>query len=139
MLLRVVVDGILMAAQDIDCVAADTQPRSGYESLDRWHPAQRCRLTPAPSVPISRSAVKPAIRSSRAARTARMVRCGTDSSTVCRSSAPGMQEQMNMRINQARQQRVVAEIDQLGAGRMLYAAAHRHDAIAFYEDFTWGD
>ena len=44
---------------------------------------------PAPSVPMSRSAVKPAIRSAFAASRARMVRCGTDSSTVCRSSAPG--------------------------------------------------
>ena len=44
---------------------------------------------PAPSVPMSRSAVKPAIRSSRAARVAVMVRCGTDSCTVCKSSAPG--------------------------------------------------
>src|SRR5258708_24935386 len=44
---------------------------------------------PAPSVPISRSAVKPAIRSSRAASTAMIVRCGTDSCTVCKSSAPG--------------------------------------------------
>lgn len=44
---------------------------------------------PAPSVPMSRSAVKPAIRSALAAAMARMVRSGTDSSTVCRSSAPG--------------------------------------------------
>src|SRR5580700_283259 len=44
---------------------------------------------PAPSVPMSRSAVKPAIRSSRAARRAWIVRRGTDSCTVCKSSAPG--------------------------------------------------
>ncbi len=44
---------------------------------------------PAPSVPMSRSAVNPPIRSSRAASNAPMVRCGTDSCTVCRSSAPG--------------------------------------------------
>src|ERR1039458_615302 len=43
---------------------------------------------PAPSVPMSRSAVKPAIRSSRAAISARIVRSGTDSTTVWRSSAP---------------------------------------------------
>lgn len=45
---------------------------------------------PAPSVPISRSAVKPAIKSSRAAISARIVRSGTDSTAVCRFSAPGI-------------------------------------------------
>ena len=44
---------------------------------------------PAPSVPMSRSAVNPDIKSSRAASTAIILRCGTDSCTVCNSSASG--------------------------------------------------
>ena len=45
-------------------------------------------MGPNQSIEIS-SAVNPARRSSRAAKIAEIVRCGTDSSTVWRSSAPG--------------------------------------------------
>jgi hypothetical protein len=56
-----------------------------------WLMASRTAVSaePAPSVPMSRSAVKPAIRSALAACSAKIVRQGTDSSTVCKSSAPG--------------------------------------------------
>ena len=87
---------------------------------------------PAPSVPISRSAVNPAIRSARAASMAISVRCGTDSSTVCRSSAPTCRKQVDMRIDHARHQRHVAEVDRLGIGRRRprndASTLHHHQA-----------
>ena len=63
---------------------------------------------PAPSVPMSRSAVNPAIRSSRAARTARMVRCGHGLLDGLHVFGAGMQEQMDVSVDQAGEQSAVA-------------------------------
>ena len=60
----------------------------GFDPLF-YRVADRVSADPAPSVPMSRSAVNPAIRSSLAASTASTVRCGTDSSTLCKSSRLG--------------------------------------------------
>ena len=75
---------------------------------------------PAPSVPMSRSAVKPAIRSSRAAseRDDRPLRHGfLNGLQILRA---GMQEEMDVRVDQAGHQRRVAEVDHFRAGGMRH-------------------
>jgi hypothetical protein len=77
-LIGIVVNRVFVPADDTDRISADAQARPRDEPLiDGVRTAVSAE--PAPSVPMSRSAVKPAIRSSFAARTAAMVRCGTDS------------------------------------------------------------
>jgi hypothetical protein len=78
MLLRVVAEGIFVAAQDGNGLPL---MRNRGPGIRPWSMALRTAVSaePAPSVPISRSAVYPAMRSARAATVAMMVRCGTDS------------------------------------------------------------
>ena len=83
---------------------------------------------PAPSVPMSRSAVNPAIRSCFAASIAISVRCGTLSCTVCRSSAPTCRNRCTCASIQPRHQGDIAQVDDLRAGGSH--AARRGNAIA---------
>jgi hypothetical protein len=85
---------------------------------------------PAPSVPMSRSAVKPAIRSAFAASHGEdgPLRHGfLDGLQIFRA---GMQEQVHVRVDQARQQGAVAQIDDFGGWRMGDRRAHLDDAFA---------
>ena len=94
---------------------------------------------PAPSVPMSRSAMKPAIRSALAASVARIVRFGTDSSTVCRSFGPGVQEQMHVRVDESRQKSDVAKIDNLRSGGTVCLRANFYDAFVLDQHTTRAD
>ncbi len=94
---------------------------------------------PAPSVPMSRSAVKPAIRSAFAARGRqdRPLRFGfLDRLQVFRA---GMQKKMHMRVDQAGKQCGVAKIDHFGIRRMFHGCAGSHDALAFDQNFAGAD
>ena len=124
---RVEADRVLMPAQDRDCHAADTQPRPGISPI-----SMACRTAasagPAPSVPMSRSEVNPAIKSAFAASAASIVRCGTDSSTVCiPSDGAPVQEQVHVRVDQSRHERPVAQVDHFRAGGMWHRCARRPD------------
>ena len=103
-----------------------------------WSMASRIAVSaePAPSVPMSRSAVKPASRSALAACSARMVRHGTDSSHGLQIFGAGMQEEMDVRVDQAGHQRGVAEVDDLRALRMLNRFADGANAFALDQDFA---
>jgi hypothetical protein len=91
---------------------------------------------PAPSVPMSRSAVKPAIKSSRAASSAMIVRCGTDSCTVCKSSAPGCRNKCTCAsINPGNSVRS-PKIDHLSARRPLHRSTHLNDPLAQHQYFA---
>ena len=89
MLRRIVADGVFVAAQNVHRVAADAQARSGHKSrVDGVAHGGIGRASALrPHVALGRE-IRPSGRPC-AASTARMVRCGTDSWTVCRSSAPG--------------------------------------------------
>ena len=131
---------VLVPAEDVNGVAADAQPRSGNESLIDGV-AHRCVAEPAPSVPISRSAVKPAIRSALAACSARIVRHGTGLLDRLQVFGARMQKQMYVRVDQAGQQRCVAEVDHLRSLRVVDRSAYGFDPFAFNEDLaglsTW--
>ena len=47
-----------------------------------------------------------------------------------------MQEEMHVRVDEAGEQRGVAEVDDLGAGRMVDRGADGADAVTFDEDFA---
>ena len=94
---------------------------------------------PAPSVPMSRSAVKPAIRSAFAASVARIVRCGTDSSTVCRSSAPGCRNRCTCAsISPGISVTSPRSMTCAPAGRLTFGA-NLDDAIALDQHFAGSD
>ena len=125
-----------MAAQNIEIALALTRRRG--PGIRPWLMALRTAVEaePAPSVPMSRSAVKPAIRSCLAAKLARMVRCGFGFLHRLQVFGAGMQEQMHMRVDQARHQGGVAQIDHFRARRMTDRAAHRRDAVALDQDLA---
>ena len=64
-LLGIVAVSVFMTTKNVDGVAADAQARPGDCAMIDGIAHSRS-AEPAPSVPISRSAVKPAIKSSRA-------------------------------------------------------------------------
>ena len=135
MLRGVEADGVFVAAQDVDGVAADAQRGPGIRP---WLMASRMAVSaePAPSVPMSRSAVKPAIRSALAACSARIVRHGTDSSTVCRSSAPGCRNRCTCASMRPGSSVVSPRSIDLCALRMVDRIADGLDALAFDQDFA---
>ncbi len=94
---------------------------------------------PAPSVPMSRSAVNPAIRSSRAASVATIVRCGNGFLDGLQVLGAGVQKEVVCGVDQPGQQSSVAEIDDFSALRMGYLGTHFHDAISADEDFGRAD
>ena len=68
-----------------------------------------------------------------------MVRCGTDSWTVCKIFRAGMQEQVHVSVDQAGEQSCVAEIDDLRPGWMINGRAGGSDAVALDQYFAWRD
>ena len=106
--------------------------------ISPWLMASRTAVSaePAPSVPMSRSAVKPAIRSALAACSASMVRQGTDSSDGLQVFRAGMQEEMHVRVDEAGEQRDVAEVDDGCVRRMVDGCADGADALALDENFA---
>jgi hypothetical protein len=91
---------------------------------------------PAPSVPMSRSAVKPASRSALAACSARITRQGTDSSTVCRSSAPGWRKRWTWASMRPGSSVVSPRSMILALAGMVDGCADGANAVALDEDFA---
>jgi hypothetical protein len=50
-----------------------------------------------------------------------------------------MQEKVDVRVDQAGQERCVAEVDNLRSGRMLYGRANLYDALAPDRHFAGSD
>ena len=50
---------------------------------------------------------------------------------------PGMQEEVNVRVNQPRHERTIAQIDNLGARLMFHLRTNFDDAITFDQNFAW--
>ncbi len=85
---------------------------------------------------MSRSAVKPAIRSSRAARTSQDGPLRHRFLNGLQVLGAGMEKQVDVGVDQARQQGAVAEVDGLGASGMAHGCAHLGDSFAFDQDLA---
>ena len=129
MLRGVVVDRVLMPAQNIDCIAAHPHSRPQNQPLvDRF---ADCRVRRASAlrahVPLGRESGQQ-VRLRRVGGNQRSQRHRfLHRLQILRSR---MQEQMHVCINQPRHQRRVAEIDDHGPLRMIHRNAHRADAVA---------
>ena len=109
--------------------------------ISPWSIASRTAESaePAPSVPMSRSAVKPAIRSALAARVAAMTRCGTDSMTVCRSSAPGWRKRWCVGVDETGHEGRVSQVDRFRSRRMVDRRSSRHDLLPLDQNLSGGE
>ena len=74
-----------------------------------------------------------------AASTARMVRWGTDSFDGLQVFGAGMEKEVDVRVDQAGQQRAVAQVDGFSARRMRDRGAGFHDAIAADQHLAGSD
>ena len=121
--------GVLVAAQNVDGVAADAQPRPGNQSLIDGVADRRVGGAGAfgPHVALGGEAghqvsLGGQCREDRALRHGLLHRL-----QILRA---GMQEQMHVRVDQAGHQRHVAEIDDLRTGGMVYRRADFDDTLA---------
>src|SRR5450631_1916775 len=135
MLRRVVANGVLMPAQRVDRISADAQAR----------PRNIAAINRAADRSIGRaSTFRPhiALGGEASHQVVPRTQRGHDGPLRHRLQnglqvfLPRMQEKMNMRIDQPRQQRAISEIDDLRARRMLYRRADFDDAVAFDQNFA---
>ena len=100
-LLGIVMNSIFMAAENVDGIAADPQARARDCAMVDGIADGRVGGASTLSAPMSRSAVKPAIRSSRAASNVDdcPLRDGIHLQTVCRCLRAGMQEEVYVNVD----------------------------------------
>ena len=91
---------------------------------------------PAPSVPMSRSAVKPAMRSALAGRGGDERALGDGLFDGLEGFVAGVEEEMHVRVDEAGHERGVAEVDDLRAGGMRDVRSGLGDAVARNQDFA---
>ena len=127
----VVADGVFVAAENIDGIAADAQARPGNQPIIDGV-ANRCvggARAFGPHVAFGGEAGHQVVprrqrRQDRALRHGLLHRL-----QIFRA---GMQKQVHVRVDQARQQSAVAQIDHLRTRRTLHRRAHFHNAFSFY-------
>ena len=135
MLIRIAAERVLVAAENIDRVAADAQTRPGDRAAVDGVAHGRIRGASAfgPHVAFGRKAGHEIVsRGDR--RTDRAF--GNGFIERLRVFRAWMQEQMHVRVDQSRHQRAVAQIDRLRVVRMINMTADRDDALAADQHFA---
>ncbi len=138
MLFGIVADGVFVAAENVDGVAADAQARTGDEAaIDGVaHGGVGCARAFGAHVALGGEAGHQVV--TRGQR-------GDDGALRdgflhgLQILGAGMQEQMDVRVDQAGEQRGVAEIDDLRAGGMVDGGADGGDAVALDQDLAGRD
>ena len=136
MLLGVVADRVFMAAEDVDGVAADAQARAGNQACvdgvadGSVGGAGAFGSHIAFGGEASHQIVTGGERRHHGALGHRFL-------NGLQVFGAGMEKEVYVRVDQAGQQRGVAEVDDFGAGRMLYRRADfYYNPVALNEDFS---
>ncbi len=136
MLLGIVADGVFVAAENVDGIAADAKARAGNEALiDRIaHGGVGGARAFGSHVALGREAGHQiGTRGERGSDGA--LRDGFLNGLQILGA--GMQEQVHVGVDQAGKQGGVAEIDDLRAGRMRDRTANGGDALALDQYLAW--
>ena len=134
-LLGIVADGVFVAAENVDGVAADAQARAGNQAVIdgvAHGGVGRARAFGA-HVALGGEAGHQIVAGGERGEDGALRDGFLDGLQVF---GAGMQEQMHVGVDQAGQQRGVAEIDDLRAGGMRDGRADGGDAIALDQDFA---
>ena len=135
MLLRVIAHRVLVAAEDVDGIPADAQPRARNAAfVDRIaHRGVGRACTLGPHVALGCEA-----RHQVVSRRQRGCDCPLRNGFLDRLQilGAGVKKKMNVRVNQAGEQRAISQVDDFCPGRPLDGSPHLGDALALNEQLA---
>ena len=138
MLRRVVTDGVFVAAEDVDGVAADAQARAGNQALVDGVAdggiGGACAF--GAHVALGGEAGHQVVAGGERGEDGALGDGFLDSLQVFRA---GVKEKMDVSVDQAGEQGAVAEVDNIGSGGMLDRGSDLEDAVALNQNFGGRD
>jgi hypothetical protein len=135
-LLRVVADGVLVAAENVDGVAADAQPRAGNAAfINRIADGgvRRARAFGA-HVALGGEAGHQVVAGRESCRDGALRHRFLHGLKIFRA---GMKKKMDVGIDQTGKKCAIAQIDDFGASRTLDCSPDFDDAFALHQDLPW--